>query len=67
MAETCEITLKKLPSRKLRNQVRKFMKGKDVFVEDCMGQIYAVGLKRNSIVLTPKVTISVQTDGVAHF
>ena len=60
MAETCEITLKIFPSRKMRKQVKNFMKGEDVTVKDISGQIYSVELKRNRLVLTPEDTMVVQ-------
>lgn len=53
MAETCTITLKQLPSRSLRKQVRSFVRGEDVSLRDSSGVFYTVDLKRNKLVLKP--------------
>ena len=69
MAETCEISLKSLPSRSLRKQVRGFLRGEEVSVRDTSGQLYIVGLKRNKLVLIPEDFLGSQnTDGErGHF
>ena len=64
MAETCEISLKSLPSRSLRKQVKGFLRGEEVSVRDISGQIYSVDLKRNKLVLIPEEFLGSQnTDG----
>lgn len=57
MAETCEIALKQIPSRNLRKQVRSFVKGEDVTVQDISGQIYSVDIKRNKLILKPEENV----------
>ncbi|MFW9920874.1 MAG: hypothetical protein ACFFED_14840 [Candidatus Thorarchaeota archaeon] len=64
MAETCEIALKQIPSRNLRKQVKSFVKGDDVLVQDISGQLYSVELKRNKLVLKPEKSVDAQnSDG----
>lgn len=64
MAETCEISLKSLPTRSLRKQVKSFLRGEEVSVRDISGQIYQVDLKRNKLVLIPEeFLVSHNTDG----
>ncbi len=64
MAETCEIALKQIPSRNLRKQVRSFVKGEEVLVQDISGQCYSVEIKRNKLVLKPEENIgSHKSDG----
>ncbi len=64
MAETCEIALKRIPSRSLRKQVKEFIKGDDVSVRDITGQLYSVDLKRNKLVLKPEENIGMHnSDG----
>ncbi len=53
MAETCEISLKSLPTRSLRKQVKGFLRGEGVSVRDSSGQLYTVDLKRNILLLIP--------------
>ncbi|MHA2187083.1 MAG: hypothetical protein ACXADL_02240 [Candidatus Thorarchaeota archaeon] len=51
MAETCIIRIRDIPTRKLRKKVRGFLKGEGVSVEDEYGQLYAVSIERNKLVL----------------
>ncbi len=49
MAETQIIRIKDLPSRDLREQVKVFLQGEEVSVEDESGQRFGVIIQRNKL------------------
>lgn len=51
MAETYVISIRKIPSRKLRKTVKVFMKEEDVSLFDDEGQEFGVSLEKNQLVL----------------
>ncbi len=55
MAETYVISMRKIPSRKLRKTVKVFMKEEDVSLFDDEGQELGVSLEKNRLVLTSGV------------
>ena len=55
MAETYVISMKKIPSRKLRKTVKVFIREDDVSLFDDEGQEFGVALEKNQLVLTSGV------------
>ncbi|MFW9808940.1 MAG: hypothetical protein ACFFE6_06125 [Candidatus Thorarchaeota archaeon] len=55
MAETYVISMRKIPSRKLRKTVKVFVKEDDVLLFDDEGQEFGVALEKNRLILTSGV------------
>jgi hypothetical protein len=53
MAETRIIRMKDLPSRDLRKQVKVFLQGEEVSVEDESGQKFGVIIQKNKLLFRP--------------
>jgi hypothetical protein len=53
MAETRIIRIKDLPSRDLQKQVKVFLQGEEVYVEDDSGQKYGVVIQKNKLLFRP--------------
>ncbi|NHJ13334.1 MAG: hypothetical protein EAX95_06630 [Candidatus Thorarchaeota archaeon] len=53
MAETCIIKIRDIPSPDLRKQVKVFLQGEEVSVEDESGRKFGVTIQKNKLLFRP--------------